>query len=472
MKCYNSKTNCKTNYKYNNYDTNLNSYNLKQGTLYNKNNNDLNIDKQSQDAGALLKIPFVNDFLQLFRINKNTESFIGSISQTPLSIPILGESGSQINRINALTNSNINSNSNINRRNNRSSDAQQRIQLRYNEFNELLRQYTTQYKIMADELIQNNNKEILQKYANSNIKLNNEFYYVNEFGFAHKYDANETPTTGTISSSCNFEKPPTEITTLEFNKLLSGRKMGSKQACNVAGYNIENSANGEKSFVDIEGVKHIYTGETWNNKHESCNLLKISPNIKLISDDEYKNIPSGNAMTTTTFCATINVDPLVLEKILTLNKQLQELANNALSEISSITTMQPSTNNNDVNFIRSSITNKLEELNKSQQDILRIGDEYKSTGNIGLVSDSSNTIKARARDTQIVVNMNYLKYIIGFVLVVFLIIMTFYIFSYEITSPFLLLLLIILIILVLFNFFNYMYYKLYHKYLNKILLYG
>jgi hypothetical protein len=465
MKCYNSKTNCKTNYKDNNYNTNLNSYNLKQGTLYNKNNKDLNMDQESQDAGALLKIPFVNDFLQLFRTNNTTtESYVGSISQTPLSVPILGESGSQTNSINALNRSNINRSGSGSTTS--TTAEEQKLQLKFNEFNQLLGQYTSQYKIMANELVQNNNKEILQKYANSNIKLNNDFYFVNEYGFAHIYDGTDNPTTGTISASCNFGKPPTEITQLEFNKLLGGRKMGTKQSCGVAGYNIENSANGEKSFVDIEGVRHIYSGEVWNQKDESCNLDK-----KSISDEEYKNIPVGDPMTATTFCATINVDPLVLKQLATLSKQLQELGNSILTEINAMTTEQQSISSN-TNFIKSSLDDKLEQLNIAQHDVIRIGDEHKSTGNIGLTTDSSNTIKARVRDTQILVNMNYLKYILGFMLVVFLMGITYYIFSYEVNSPFLLLLVIILIILVLFNFFQFMYNKLYHKFLNKLLLYG
>ena len=50
--------------------------------------------------------------------------------------------------------------------------------------------------------------------------------------------------------------------------------------------------------------------------------------------------------------------------------------------------------------------------------------------------------------------------------------MTYYMFSYEISSPLLLLLIIILIVIVLFNFFNFMHNKFYHKFLNKLLLYG
>ena len=467
MKGYNSNI----NYIYNNNDdTKLTSSNLKQGVLYNKNNMDLNIQTQPENSSKSI----VKTILQLFsnNTNNNTESFIGSVSQIPLDIPILGESGSQVNTVNGLNRSNSltkdtdGATTVSEQESQASSTAQQNIQLKYNEFNQLLGQYTAQYKKMTEELILNNNKNILQKYSNSNIKLNNDFYYVNEYGFAHKYEGTDNPTTGTISASCKGIKDPIQITTLEFNKLLSGSKMGANQACGVAGYNVENSANGEKSFIDIEGVKHIYSGEVWNQKHESCNIDK-----KSITDDEYKNIPSGNAMSKTTFCATINVDPLVLEKLLSLNKQIQTLGNTIITEINALTTTQTTTDNN-VNFIKKSITDKLDQLNKSQEDIITLGDEYNSTGSLGLATDSSNTIKARTRDSQIVVNMNYLKYIIGFILVVFLMITTFYVFSYEISSPFLILVLIILIILVMVNFFNFMYNKLYHKFLNKILLYS
>jgi hypothetical protein len=181
MKCYNSKTNYKYD-KNNTNNTNLHSSNLKQGILYFKNNDDLMMKPQPKESNS-----FVKDFLQLFRTTNTTESFIGSISQTPLNIPILGESGSQRNNINpAVSGSNrststttapaaassgttttttASSVSTTSTASTASTAALQNIQLKYSEFNQLLAQYTAQYKIMANELIQNNNKEILQKYS-------------------------------------------------------------------------------------------------------------------------------------------------------------------------------------------------------------------------------------------------------------------------------------------------------------------
>ena len=455
MKCYNYK--CDNNKKNRNY----NSYNLTQGISYNKNNKELNDSNASNKTSmSFFNTTIVKSFLELFKTNNTSnESFVGSISQMPLDIPILGESGSQINRISG---SGSGSGSGPGSGPGSGSGSSSYIQNNFNEFNRLLGEYTIQYKLMTDELIQNNSKESLQKYANSNIKFNNDFYYVNEFGFAHKYNATNNPTTGTISSSCIIGAQPTEITSIEFNQLLAGGAMGTKQACNVAGFNIENSATGEKSFVDIEGVKHIYTGEVYQNKHNSCNL-----DLKQLEADEYSTIPNGTEMTTTTFCSQLNVNPVVMEELFNLYEQLVELGNNTLNEINSLASDGSETSTS-TSTISNSIASKLQQLTRSQQEVVRIGDEYNSTGTIGSVTDSSNTIAARTRDTQILVNMNYLKYMVGFLLVLFLIAITFYIFSYDISSPFLFLLLIILIILVLSNFINFMYNKFYHLFLNKI----
>ena len=230
----------------------------------------------------------------------------------------------------------------------------------------------------------------------------------------------------------------------------------------VAGFNVENSATGEKSFVDIEGVKHIYTGEVWADRHESCNI-----EVKQLTGEEYTNIPKEADMTSNSFCSQLNVNPVILEDLFNLHKQLVELGDSVVNELNLVASNSSGTNST-TESIRASITSKLAELTRSQQDIVRIGDEYKSTGSIGLVTDSSNTIKSRTRDSQIVVNMNYLKYMVGFLLVLFLIATTFYVFYYDISSPLLFLLLIILIVIVLSNFINFMYKKLYHLFLNKI----
>jgi len=79
MKCYNYK--CDPNNK----NRNFNSYNLNQGNSYNKNNKDLNATKETNVS--FFNTTIVKSFLDLFRTNM--ESFVGSIAQMPLDIPIL-----------------------------------------------------------------------------------------------------------------------------------------------------------------------------------------------------------------------------------------------------------------------------------------------------------------------------------------------------------------------------------------------
>jgi len=115
------------------------------------------------------------------------------------------------------------------------------------QFNKLLAKYTTLHKQMMNELMVNNNRPALQNYAGKNVKHDNNYYHINNFGFTHVYD-NEA--WKSRSAGCSTE--PIDITADEFGNLLTGPNMGVKQGCNVAGYNIQNKSSGEQSWVDIK----------------------------------------------------------------------------------------------------------------------------------------------------------------------------------------------------------------------------
>ena len=57
------------------------------------------------------------------------------------------------------------------------------------EFNRLLVSYSKNYKLLIEELIHNESSTILQKYAGKNVKMSGDknIYYVNNYGFTHKY---------------------------------------------------------------------------------------------------------------------------------------------------------------------------------------------------------------------------------------------------------------------------------------------
>ena len=146
MTCpYNSKTN-----------------NLEQGALYkNKLKN-----KEAEHINLLKKTsgPW----------NASIEQFVGSATQIPLDRPLEGRSGSNISET-TESSPELKLDLNISKKNESSGE----LKKLEDQFNALLAEYTKQYKLMTDELVHNNSQDVLQKYANNNVKINNNYYYVN-----------------------------------------------------------------------------------------------------------------------------------------------------------------------------------------------------------------------------------------------------------------------------------------------------
>ena len=204
---------------------------------------------------------------------------------------------------------------------------------------------------MAKELTANNSQPVLQKYANHNVKLNNNYYHVNEFGFAQAYD-NDAWNNRSVTCS----QDPVEITSDEFSKLLGGPNMGKGQACNVAGFNVENSDSGEASWVDIKGVRHIYPKDVWDKRNASCTMTP-----RALSADEYNAITKGSDMTETAFCERLNVDPKILQNLANLNKQLLSLGTQLLNETHKLSGAD-ATLNTQVTALQTKINEQLKKL--------------------------------------------------------------------------------------------------------------
>ena len=206
---------------------NSNTNNLEQGVLFKSKEKKMN----QQPTHNL-------DLLQNNNgpIKSQMEGFVGSATQIPLDRALPGAANSPVDPPPTALNLNL---GNIQPHNSNLDKLEE-------EFNKLLAQYTTQYKLMSEELVQNNNQEVLQKFANQNVKLNNAYYYINSHGFASPYDQDAWKHR---STSCSRDS--LEISSDEFSKLLNGQKMGKGQACSVAGFNVENSENGDNGFQGI-----------------------------------------------------------------------------------------------------------------------------------------------------------------------------------------------------------------------------
>lgn len=368
-----------------------------------------------------------------------SEGFVGGVSQVPIDIPLEGTS--DISYPSPPTEIKINVPHDLKQNTNVAKLEQQ--------FNKLLAQYTTQYQLMFNELMSNNNSSVLQKYANHNIKYDNHYYHVNSFGFAHDYD-DDTWTNRSVSCS----QKPVEITSDEFNKLLGGPNMGKGQACNIAGFNIENSENGETSWVDIKGVRHIYPKDILDKKNSSC---KMTP--KILDATEYNNIVKGNDMTETSFCDRLNVDPKILQNLTNLNGQLLNLGRQLLQETNKLSSTDATVNAH-IKTLQQIINSKIKQLqlvDQSFNNSIRLG----NTGSgIMIGGDALNhSIEASTRDSELILRMNYLKYIIGLFLVIFLVIFVFVTFSSNRQSIVSVIILLLALVAILYNLWNYIYLK-------------
>ena len=368
-----------------------------------------------------------------------SEGFVGSVSQVPMDRPLAGRGDIPFpappTEINMKLPAALQHNSNI-------------VKLEQ-EFNKVLHNYGVQYQLMAKEIMANNNQSVLQKYANNNVKHNNNFYHVNEFGFAQGYDNDAW---GNRSVSCSQD--PVEITSDEFSKLLGGPNMGKGQACNVAGFNVENAENGEASWVDIKGVRHVYPKDVWDKRNPSCTMTP-----RALSADEYNAITKGTDMTETTFCERLNVDPKILQNLANLNKQLLNLGTQLLVETHKLSSSD-ATLNTGIKTLQKSISSKLKQLQHVDQSFnsnIKLGN---AGSGVMIGGDALNrSIEASTRDSELILRMNYLKYIVGLILVIFLVIFIFTTFSSDRQSVVSVIILLLVVVAVLYNFWNYIYLK-------------
>ena len=321
----------------------------------------------------------------------------------------------------------------------------------HDEFNNLLTQYTTQYKLMMDELMINNNRPELRNFAGKNVKHdNNNFYHINNFGFSHKYDNKAWKNR---SVSCSTE--PVDISSDEFDTFLPVENMGSGQSCNVAGFNIHNKKSGEQSWVDIKGVRHIYPEEMGDERNASC---QGTP--KSLSDTEYNTIPEGTKMDSNTQCNKLNVDPKIIENLAKLNIRLQALGNQLLSHTTSMVGSDEHIQD-EITNVHNSMVATLKRLEGHKQQFNNTKINLGNTG-VQLNREALNTnIQGSKRSSELFLRMNYMKYVVGLIFVILLVLFSFISFPSSKQSTMSSIILILVILVVLFHFWTFISKKLF-----------
>jgi len=276
------------------------------------------------------------------------------------------------------------------------------------EFNQVLTLYTKNYQLLMQELMNNNKyNAIIQKYGGKNVLYNGDKYFINKYGFAHKYENEQSWTTRSNSCSSN----PITIPADDFNKLIKSVNMGEGQECNVAGFNIQNKSTSEKAWVDIEGRKHIYGSvDMWSTRNKSC-----FRDPKVLDDSLYKTIPKYTDMTKSSICNTLNIDPKILDNLSNLNEKLLNLAKKLLVNIEQLKTEDKSIKTN-LAQIKNNISSTVNNLQNDKT-------------NFDFSTNNQNIeVQNKLIDSELRVTSSYTKYIIWCIVCFIVVGLTYYIF--------------------------------------------
>lgn len=272
-----------------------------------------------------------------------------------------------------------------------------------NEFNKTLSEYTVVYQELSDNLMKKNQtqKDIYKYYNNVLTSSDGNYTYVNNYGYTHRYLNNAWDNN---SASCPSD--PVSISDDDMSKLkLEGPDMGSGQACQVAGTNIQNKDTNEVAWVDIKGYKHVYSSDVWKEKDETCNIKPTQ-----IENNEYNAIPSGNAMTTTTVCSQLDVDPQIIHRISELNDKLIALSQALSKDLDKLIVTD------------NSLKNKIDEQqNKLNNYLITLNNEKR---NLNHLNDNYYTVEGEQESSGLIMNSNLYHYMVWIILAITVISLT------------------------------------------------
>ena len=264
----------------------------------------------------------------------------------------------------------------------------QEVKEKENKFNNKLKEYTDLQKTLNEELIKKNefykkNKSFLGKTV-TNHDTN---YYVNNFGYTHTYTHEAWDND---HDSCPSSAIP--IKSEELSRFKKSVDMNSGQPCHVAGQMIQNEKSQEYAWVDLKGIKHIYTSDVWGIRSKTCKT-----EIKKLSDEDFKAIPSGSNMRKHTPCMKLDINPRDYIKLREINQQLIHLAKD-ISESMNKVISKDQTINNKINNKKHKLETYLKDLDDNRDKI----DEY---------TKSIVTISEQESDTSKEYTAQYYMYI-------------------------------------------------------------
>lgn len=236
------------------------------------------------------------------------------------------------------------------------------------KLSELTNDYTTQYRLYTDDLLtrsrflQTNSQylnKIIRDISYSGTDVSAAFYYVNSFGYTHRYKDND------ISSVLLYDKKtcpdisrneslpsddktnPFKLTSGSFIDISGSGSAGFSRFADYASYNMagytpclttknvkSGSIDPEYAWVDVEGKKHVYEKGVWPDKrHSSCLTSIVGEPIELTTD-QYNALPtaSDTPMKADSECFRASVAPTINTKLAEIKKKIDDVVSEIKAE--------------------------------------------------------------------------------------------------------------------------------------------
>ena len=267
-----------------------------------------------------------------------------------------------------------------------------------NQFNQTLALYAQTYKQLNEDILtkRQSSEKIVDYLGKVVADTDGNNYYVNNFGFTHKYspDAWENNNSSCPSTSVSYGG--------SMNDFQTTLPMVQGQPCKIAGQNIKNQDTKEEAWVDIKGVKHPYSNL---EKNASCSSQSIE-----MSSRDYNLIPSGSAMSRTDSCMALDVNPQVWSRLQQINTQLKNQAVKLTAEINKLALED--------NESKQQLMNKRQQLLSYIDTIDNDRNDITSNNNILMQVVGEET------DSSLRMTSNYYSYIIWIFIMIFIISLT------------------------------------------------
>ena len=267
-----------------------------------------------------------------------------------------------------------------------------------NQFNQTLALYAQTYKQLNEDILtkRQSSEKIVDYLGKVVADTDGNNYYVNNFGFTHKYTPNAWENN---NSSC----PSTSVSYGgSMNDFQTALHMVQGQPCKIAGQNIKNQDTNEEAWVDIKGVKHPYSNL---EKNASCSSQSIE-----LSSHDYNLIPSGSAMSRTDLCMALDVNPQVWSRLQQLNTQLKNQAVKLTDEINKLSLEDDES--------------KQQLMNKRQQLLSYIDTIDNDRNDITSNNNILMQVAGEETDSGLRMTSNYYSYIIWIFIMIFIISLT------------------------------------------------